>query len=117
MILSKSDFLNPNAKGFASTGDFFAKVSEKTNKDYWYFAEQYFYTPNQPKLEYYQTDNDFYYRWNNVNNNFIMPLDLLVNGKVVRVSPGTEYQSFKISKHSQIEIMDWKFYVEPVQMN
>ena len=97
--------------------DFFAKVAEKTSQDYWYFAEQYFYTPNQPKLEYYQTDNDFYYRWNNVNKNFTMPLDLLVNGKVVRISPSSEYQSLKISKHSQIEIMDWKFYVEPVQMN
>ena len=58
--------------------DFFAKVSEKTNEDYWYFAEQYFYTPNQPKLEYYQTNDDFYYRWNDVNDNFIMPIDLLI---------------------------------------
>ena len=111
------EFMIENAKGFANTGDFFAKVAEKTNQDYWYFAEQYFYTPNQPKLEYYQTDNDFYYRWANVNNNFIMPLDLLVNGEAVRVSPSIEYQSLKISKHSQVEIMDWKFYVEPVQMN
>ena len=111
------EFMTENAKGFANTGDFFAKVAEKTNQDYWYFAEQYFYTPNQPKLEYYQTDNSFYYRWNNVNNNFVMPLDLLVNGQVIRVSPSSEYQSFKISKHSQIEIMDWKFYVEPVRMN
>ena len=46
-----------------------------------------------------------------------MPVDLLINGKAVRVSPSLEYQSLKISKHSQIEIMDWKFYVEPVQMN
>ncbi len=111
------EFMIENAKGFANTGDFFAKVAEITNKDYWYFAEQYFYTPNQPKLEYYQTDNNFYYRWNNVNDNFIMPLDLLVNGKVIRVSPSREYQSLKISKHSQVEIMDWKFYVKPVLMN
>ena len=111
------EFMTENAKGFANTGDFFAKVAEKTSQDYWYFAEQYFYTPNQPKLEYYQTDNSFYYRWNNVNKNFIMPLDLLVNGEVVRVSPSSEYQSLKISKHSLVEVMDWKFYVEPVQMN
>ena len=111
------EFMIENAKGFANTGDFFAKVAEITNKDYWYFAEQYFYTPNQPKLEYYQTDKNFYYRWNNVNDNFIMPLDLLVNGKVIRVSPSREYQSLKISKHSQVEIMDWKFYVKPVLMN
>ncbi len=111
------EFMIENAKGFASTSDFFTKVAEKTNEDYWYFAEQYFYTPNQPKLEHYQTDSNFYYRWNNINKNFVMPLDLLVNGKIVRVFPGADYQSIKISKHSQVEIMDWKFYVEPVLMN
>ncbi len=58
-------------KGFANTRDFFNKVKEKTGKeDYWYFAEQYFYSPNQPELEYYQTDSKFFYKWNNVNDNF-----------------------------------------------
>ena len=111
------EFMEENAKSFANTDDFFNKVYEKTGEDYKYFAEQYFYSPKQPELEYYQTNNKFFYRWNNVNDNFIMPLDLLINGKDVRVSPSLEYQSLKISKHSQVEIMDWKFYVEPVQMN
>ena len=103
-----------NAKGFVSTKDFFNKVNEKTDNDYWYFAQQYFYTPNQPKLEYYQTENRFYFRWDDVNDNFIMPLDLLVNGKEKRVIPSKDYQSFEITKHSQIEVMDWKFYVKPI---
>ena len=38
---------------------FFNKVNQKTGKDLWYFAEQYFYTPYQPHLEYYQTDSSF----------------------------------------------------------
>ncbi len=109
------DFMVENAKGFADTRDFFNKVKEKTGIDYWYFAEQYFYSPSQPELEYYQTDSDFYYRWTNVNENFIMPIDLLVNGKENRVLPTQEYLSFPISKHSQVEIMDWKFYVKPVE--
>ena len=91
------EFMIENAKGFANTRDFFNKVDEKTKKDYWYFAEQYFYTPNQPELEYYQTDSNFYYKWNNVNDNFIMPIDLLVNGAEKRVIPSKEYQSFPIS--------------------
>ena len=107
------EFMVENAKGFANTNDFFKKVYEKTGKDYWYFAQQYFYSPHQPELEYYQTNSQFYYKWNNVNDNFIMPLDLLVNGDVLRVIPTKKYQSFKISKHSQIEVMDWKFYVKP----
>ena len=108
------EFMVENAKGFANTRDFFNKVNEKTGKDYWYFAEQYFYSPNQPELEYYQTENKFYYRWANVGNTFIMPVDLLVNGKEFRVSPSNKYKFLEISKHSQIEIMDWKFYVKPI---
>ena len=111
------EFMIENAKGFANTRDFFDKVNEKTEKDYWYFAEQYFYTPLQPELKYYQTDTDFYFKWDNVNENFSMPLDLLVNGSKKRVFPTKEYQSISSKKHSQIEVMDWKFYVKPVKQN
>ena len=110
------EFMTENAKGFVNTNDFFKKVYNKTGEDYWYFAQQYFYSPNQPELEYYQTDEEFYYRWNNVNDNFTMPLDLLVNGRELRVLPTKEYKSFKITKHSQIEVMDWKFYVQPKEI-
>jgi len=104
-----------NAKSHVSTEDFFNKVKEKTGNDYSYFSDQYFYTPNQPELEYYQTDNSFHYKWNNVNDSFIMPIDLLVNGIEKRVLPNKAFQSFDIKKHSTIEIMDWKFYVKPIE--
>ncbi len=110
------EFMVENAKGFANTRDFFDKVNEKTKKDYWYFAEQYFYTPNQPKLEYYQTDNKFFYRWVNVNDNFRMPIDILVNAKSRRVYPDGDFQSFDILKHSQVEVADWLYYIEPVKV-
>ena len=111
------EFMVENAKGFADTKDFFNKVNEKTGQNFWYFAEQYFYSPNQPELEYYQTNNEFYFRWNNVNENFIMPVGILVNGAEERVTPSKVYQSFKIKKHSQIEVMDWKFYVLPKKVS
>ena len=107
------EFMTENAKSFANTEDFFEKVKEKTGTDYSYFSEQYFYTPNQPHLEYYQSNSSFYYRWNNVKDNFIMPIDLLVNGKVKRIFPNQEFQSFDIKKYASIEVMDWKFYVLP----
>ena len=44
-----------------------------------------------------------------------MPIDLLVNGIEKRVLPNKEFQSFDITKHSTIEIMDWKFYVKPIE--
>ncbi len=111
------EFMTENAKGFANTEDFFNKVNEKTGKNLWYFAEQYFYSPNQPELEYYQTNSSFSYRWNNVNDSFIMPIGLLVNGEEKRVLPKKEFQSFNISEHSTIEVMDWKFYVKPINKN
>tara|TARA_Y100000389_G_C17076336_1_gene324484 strand:- start:184 stop:579 length:396 start_codon:yes stop_codon:yes gene_type:complete len=109
------EFMVENAKGHVSTEDFFQKVKEKTGADYSYFSEQYFYTHNQPELEYYQTGSSFYYKWNNVNNSFIMPMDLLVNGVKKRVLPNQKFQSFDIVEHSTIEVMDWKFYVKPVE--
>jgi len=111
------EFMVENAKSHVSTEDFFDKVKEKTGADYSYFSEQYFYTPNQPELEYYQTDASFYFRWNNINDNFIMPMGLLVNGIEKRVQPTQEFQSFEIKKHSTIEVMDWKFYVKPMEKN
>ena len=111
------EFMIENAKSFANTSDFFKKVNEKTGIDYWYFAQQYFYSPNQPELEFYNSDSSFYYRWNNVNENFIMPLDLLVNGVKKRVVPNQEFQSFNITKHSTIEVMDWRFYVKSKEVD
>ena len=111
------EFMTDNAKSFADTEDFFNKVKEKSGIDYWYFAQQYFYSPNQPKLEFYQTDKKYFYRWANVNENFIMPIDLLVNGRKKRVIPTKKFQSFSITEYSQIEVMDWKFYVEPIEVN
>ena len=111
------EFMIENAKNFVNTKDFFDKVYKETGTDYWYFAEQYFYSPNQPELEFYQTENKFFFKWNNVNDNFIMPLDLLVNGAEKRVFPSEKFQSFPISKYAQIEVMDWDFYVSPKKIN
>ena len=111
------EFMTENAKSFANTEDFFDKVEEKTSSDYSYFSEQYLYSPNQPELEYYQTDSSFHYRWNNVNDNFTMPIDLLVNGVEKRIFPNKKFKSFDIKKHTTIEEMDWKFYVNPIQKN
>ena len=41
----------------------------------------------------------------------------LVNGKKKRVIPTQKFQSFSIKKHSQIEVMDWKFYVKPTEVS
>jgi aminopeptidase N len=111
------EFMVENAKSFVNTRDFFNKVELETGIDYWYFAEQYLYTPNQPILKFYQTDMEYFFKWENVLDNFSMPIDLLINGQSKRVYPTKNFQSLNIAKHSQIEIMDWKYYVEPQNQN
>jgi aminopeptidase N len=106
------EFMVENAKGFANTNDFFEKVKQKTGEDYWYFAQQYFYSSRQPHLVFIQTDSEYLFKWENVNDNFIMPVDLLINGKETRVFPTKNFQSISISKHSQVEAMDWKYYIQ-----
>ncbi len=111
------EFMVENAKSHVSTEDFFIKVQDKTGIDYSYFSEQYFYSPNQPELEYYQTDTDFFFKWRNVNDNFIMPVDILINATEKRVYPSQKIQSFSIKKHSTVEVMDWKFYIKLIEKN
>jgi aminopeptidase N len=43
-----------------------------------------------------------------------MPIDILVNGAKKRIFPNKNFQSIDIKKHASIEVMDWKFYVKPV---
>ena len=53
------EFMVENAKVLRIPEIFLTKSIKKLAKIYWYFAQQYFYTPYQPKLEYYQTDSEF----------------------------------------------------------
>ncbi len=46
-----------------------------------------------------------------------MPKDLLVNCVEKRIIPNKKFKSFYIKKHTTIEVMDWTFYVDPIQKN
>ena len=41
----------------------------------------------------------------------------MVNGEELRVYPTKEYQKLNINKHSLVEVMDWDFYVLPINKN
>jgi len=111
------EFMVENAKSHVSTEDFFNKVDEKTGTDFSYFKEQYLYSPNQPIFEFFQTQDSYHYRWKNVNDNFRMPIDILINNQKSRIYPTKNFQSFPIMKHAQIEPMTWRFYVKVKQFD
>ena len=76
---------------------FLIRLMRKLNKTIGILLSNILFS-HQPELDYYQTDQTFHFRWSNVNDNFIMPIELLVNGAVKRVNPSNEFQSFNISK-------------------
>jgi len=45
-----------------------------------------------------------------------MPISILVNGVEKRVLPNKEFESFDISEHSTIEVMDWKYYIKAIKV-
>ena len=65
--------------------DFIDMVNEKTNNDYGWFFKQYLYTRKAPMLEYYWDGNKFYYKWDGVDADFKMPVDILLDN-VVKVT-------------------------------
>lgn len=80
-----------------STADFIQMVNEKTNSDYNWFFKQYLYKRESPVLEYYWDGSKFYYRWNGVDADFRMPVDILLDN-VVRISimPKPSEQSVQV---------------------
>ncbi len=106
-------FFNRYAKGFAHTDDFTDLVNELTGENFDYFFNQYMYDNRQPVLEYYQSDGELFHRWNNVISEFNMPIDIIINGKEVRLYPSTNIQKIPIAKGAVIHIKDWEFYIKP----
>lgn len=80
-----------------STADFIQMVNEKTNSEYDWFFKQYLYKRKAPILEYYWDGRNFYYRWDAVDADFKMPIDILLDN-VVRISimPKRSEQSVQV---------------------
>jgi aminopeptidase N len=108
--LLKSFAVN-NAKSNVNTDDFIAHAENKTGADLGYFFQQYLYDHRPPTFEYNQKDGKLLYKWSNVIDEFIMPIDLDINGTQVRLFPTTTVQSVDIPAHSVVHIRDWEFLV------
>ena len=90
------EFMIENAKGFANTNDFFNKgVMKKLGLIIGILPNNIFIHQISHSLNIIKLTIDFYFKWNNVNDNFIMPLDLLVNGNEIRVYPTNIFNLLK----------------------
>tara|TARA_Y100001960_G_scaffold311552_1_gene372216 strand:+ start:96 stop:1766 length:1671 start_codon:yes stop_codon:yes gene_type:complete len=102
-----------NAKSNVNTKDFQRHVEEKYGSNMSYFFKQYFYENDIPLLEYYQDKGKLYFTWKNVHENFVMPLDIEINGIETRIKPkASAVNSISIKDFSVIHIRDWEFLIE-----
>lgn len=77
--------------------------------------EQYLTTTKIPKLVLSKTGNKLSYEWQNVNSNFKMPVDIVVNDKTIRLHPTSTKQETKIDKKIELEkiqVQTNKFFIK-----
>ena len=102
-------FAVENAKSNVNTQDFISHVESKIKINLKYFFDQYFYDHRVPILEYYQEEENLYYKWTDTVNNFSKPIDVEVNGTEKRIYPTKELQVETIKEFSVIHFRDWEF--------
>ncbi|MGL2965790.1 M1 family metallopeptidase [Flavobacterium sp. XGLA_31] len=74
---------------------------------------QYLRYPNIPRLEYKIKQHKLVYRWNSDEAGFVMPIDLKIKGKKIRITPTNSWtiSSVSVKKESDIEVLTNDFFV------
>lgn len=96
--------------------DFFNKES---GKDLTAIFNQYLTTTKIPKLILSKSGNKLIYQWDNVVENFEMPVDIVINEKTIRLNPTTSKQEIKIDKKEELANINVKtnqFYIKAVKI-
>ena len=104
-------FAVQHAKSHVKTADFQKHVEKKTDQNFAYFFDQYFFDHRPPKFEYYQDGDSLYYQWADVIPDFEMPLDISINGIEQRIYPASSVQALGIPELSVLIIKDWEFLI------
>ncbi|MGG7036589.1 MAG: M1 family peptidase, partial [Flavobacterium sp.] len=75
---------------------------------------QYLRYTGIPKLEYKISKNRLEYRWIASAENFNMPVDILINGKKIRLTPATSWtkSNFTVYNPDEIKIPATDFYIK-----
>ncbi len=72
--------------------------------------DQYLRDTRIPIFEYYQQGGEIQYRWTNAVKDFDMPVDVLLNGKVVRLQTKTAWQKLEVGNLQEL-VVDPDYYV------
>jgi aminopeptidase N len=72
--------------------------------------DQYLRDTRIPIFEYYQQGGEIQYRWTNAVKDFDMPVDVMLNGKAIRLQAKTAWQKLEVSG-PQALVVDLDYYV------
>lgn len=72
--------------------------------------DQYLRDTRIPIFEYYQQGGEIQYRWTNAVKDFDMPVDVQLNGKVIRLQAKTSWQKLEVDQLQEL-IVDPDYYV------
>lgn len=72
--------------------------------------DQYLRDTRIPIFEYYQQGGEIQYRWTNAVKDFDMPVDVMLNGKAIRLQAKTAWQKLEVSG-PQALVVDPDYYV------
>ncbi|HMO15595.1 MAG TPA: M1 family metallopeptidase [Pirellulaceae bacterium] len=87
-------------------------ISERSGIDLTKFFDQYLRTTQIPQFVYEIEGNVLKYRYENTIDGFSYPLDVQVNGEVMRLKPSQEMSTFTSSTEIELVQVDRNFYVE-----
>ena len=85
-------------------------ISKEVGLDLGKVFDQYLRDIRIPIFEYYAQDGMVNYRWINAVNDFEMPVDVTLNGKIVRLQPKTTWQSLGLGEPQDL-MVDPDYYV------
>ncbi|WP_084812327.1 M1 family metallopeptidase [Flammeovirga pacifica] len=85
-------------------------ISKEVGIDLSKVFDQYLRTTSIPVMEYRKVDGGFAYRYINVVEGFMMPLDILINNETKRIVPIQKWQMLECNEFESLEI-DPNYYV------
>lgn len=98
-----------------TTKDLTEYINDRTTHDLSKFFEQYIQDVRIPVLEYRLFPGGVEYRWSNCVDGFHMPVDVTVNEKKYRLTPGTALKRLRVEGPESLEV-DPNFYVATLRL-
>lgn len=94
-----------------TTADIEKYFADKTGLTLEPFFDQYLRDARIPVLEYWVREGKLLYRWANCISGFTMPLDIYVDGKKIRIQPGTDFKEMTVDANVNDIVIDRDYYV------